>query len=77
VGDSQAFTLDVLAAAYAEAGRFDEATQAARRAIDAAIATQNVGLAGEIRERQRLYQNRQPYRMPRPGGLRPAPGATP
>ncbi|MGD9647723.1 MAG: acyltransferase family protein [Pirellulales bacterium] len=67
LGDSQIFTLDVLAAAYAEAGRFDEAVEVARRAIDAAIATQNVGLAAEVRERQRLYQNRQPYRMPRQG----------
>ena len=69
-GDTQIFTLDVLAASYAEAGRFDDAARVAARAFEAAIDTQNVGLAAEIRARQRLYEARQPYRMS-PGGAAP------
>jgi peptidoglycan/LPS O-acetylase OafA/YrhL len=62
-GDTQIFTLDVLAASYAEVGRFDEAARTAARAFEAAISAQNVGLAAEIRARQRLYEARKPYRM--------------
>ena len=69
-GDAQIFSLDVLAAAYAEAGRFDEATRTAARAVELAINTQNVGSAAEIRDRQRLYEARQPYRLS-PGAPRP------
>lgn len=69
-GDTQIFTLDVLAASYAEAGRFNDAARVAVRAFEAAIGTQNVGLAAEIRDRQRLYEARQPYRMS-PGDAAP------
>lgn len=75
-GESQVFTLDALAAAYAEVGRYELASQTAARAVDAAIGTQNVALAAEIRQRQRLYESRQPFRMPREETPRPAPSST-
>jgi hypothetical protein len=62
-GDSQLFALDVLAAAYAEAGRFEEAARTAAQAVDAAKDAQNIGLAAEIRDRQHLYEARKPYRL--------------
>ncbi len=50
--------LDTLAASLAEAGRFEEAVDAAHRALDAApVAAQR-----EIAERLRLYERRNPYR---------------
>ena len=69
-GDTQIFSLDVLAASYAEVGRFDDAARVAARAFEAAIGTQNVGMAAEIRARQRLYEAGQPYRMS-PGDAAP------
>jgi peptidoglycan/LPS O-acetylase OafA/YrhL/Tfp pilus assembly protein PilF len=58
----QPLALNALAAAYAEAGRFDDAEKTARRAYDVAIASNQVGLATRIRERQRQYESRQPWR---------------
>lgn len=54
--------LDILAAAYAEAGRFAEAIQTARRA--AALATQrNIQpLADDLRARTSLYEAGQTFR---------------
>jgi protein O-mannosyl-transferase len=57
--------LDVLAAAYAHSNRFDEAISTARRAIQLAEATQQVGLINDIRERLTLYESHQPYRQKR------------
>lgn len=62
-GDTQFFTLDALAASYAEVGRFEEAAHTAARAVAAAKEQQNIGLAAEIRERQNLYEARTPYRL--------------
>jgi tetratricopeptide (TPR) repeat protein len=55
--------LDVLAAAYAEAGRFDEAIACARQAKTLAQA-QSPALAEQIQERIHLYEKRTPYRAP-------------
>ncbi|HXX22885.1 MAG TPA: tetratricopeptide repeat protein [Terriglobia bacterium] len=51
-------TLDTLAAAYAEAGRFTEAVQTARQAL--ALATEP--LAGDLKARIALYQAHRPFR---------------
>ncbi|MFN7918397.1 MAG: tetratricopeptide repeat protein [Vicinamibacterales bacterium] len=56
--------LDVLAAAYAAAGRFDDAVLGARAALEA------LGPAGDplrvdaLRARLRLYESKQPYLLP-------------
>jgi tetratricopeptide (TPR) repeat protein len=54
--------LDVLAAAHAEAGRFEEAAQTASRALRSALAQSNQGLAEDIRSRMQLYQQRRAFR---------------
>ena len=65
-GDGHPDALDTLAAAYAAAGRFDEAAAAARRAAARARATPGLaGLAPAIEQRLRLYLRREPYRAPR------------
>jgi len=53
--------LDTLAAAYAAAGRFDEAVAAAERAVDLAKQNGETDRAAGIAARLRLYENRQPY----------------
>ncbi len=58
-GDDPA-VLDALAAAYAEAGRFEAAALTARRALLAASPAQ----AEKIRSRAALYEARRPYRHP-------------
>jgi len=60
-----AAVLDTLAAAYASAGRFAEATSTARAALELASPDKNQGLAAEIRLRLQLYQNQRPYRASR------------
>ena len=57
--------LDTLAAAYAAAGRYDEAAETAERALSAALGRGETRLAGEIDGRISLYQSRRPYRMMR------------
>lgn len=61
-GVDEVRALDVLAAAYAEAGRFDDAVVAAQDAIDAARAAGQTSSAGPIAARLRLYEAHQPYR---------------
>jgi len=56
--------LDTLAAAYAEAGRFDEAVQAARSGLAHATAAGQAAVADQFRQRVELYQKRQPLRIP-------------
>ncbi len=51
--------LDTLAAAYAEAGRFDQAVAAAK----AAAALADASLADQIHARLQLYQRRQPCHL--------------
>jgi protein O-mannosyl-transferase len=61
-GCRQAEVLDVLAAAYAAAGRFEEAVRAAEQAVASASAAGQAELAGLVRQRLPLYQARRPYR---------------
>jgi hypothetical protein len=57
--------LDTLGAAYAEAGRFADALETVRRALDLAT-QQNIGpLARTLRGRIALYEARIPYREKR------------
>ncbi|MDR1990255.1 MAG: tetratricopeptide repeat protein [Acidobacteriaceae bacterium] len=58
-----ALVLDALAAAYASAGRFDEAIRAANDALSAAEASGS-GSPQAIRERLQLYQRHQPFLVP-------------
>ena len=55
-------TLNTLAAAYAEAGRFPEAVEVARRALLLASARGNAPLADALRSRITLYQAGTPFR---------------
>ena len=54
--------LGTLAIAYAETGRFGEAEEIARRAIELAKAQGNPALAGTFQEHLKLYQARRPLR---------------
>ena len=56
--------LDTLAAAYAEAGRFQDAASEARRAAALASSAADPALAERISRRLRLYKRREPYREP-------------
>jgi tetratricopeptide (TPR) repeat protein len=54
--------LDTLAAAYAEGGRFDEAVETARRALDLATRAAQSDDAEEIKNRLQEYQTGRPHR---------------
>jgi tetratricopeptide (TPR) repeat protein len=54
--------LDTLAAAYAEAGRFDEAVKTTEEIHALAISTHDTGMAETARQRLELYQAGKPYR---------------
>jgi tetratricopeptide (TPR) repeat protein len=54
--------LDVLAAAYAEAGNFSEAISTAQQAAELARASGRTDLAREIQQRLALYRQGRPYR---------------
>ena len=56
LGDGDAGALDTLAAAYAAAGRREDAARTAERALARAEAGGNVALAAQIRERLLKYQ---------------------
>jgi tetratricopeptide (TPR) repeat protein len=51
----------ILAAAYAEAGRFEDAKQAARQALQAADSQGNSALSGFLRKEIALYEAGRPY----------------
>jgi tetratricopeptide (TPR) repeat protein len=61
-GGRQPQILDTLAAAYAEAGRFAEALETARRALALAEASGNAALAGTLQTRLALYASGKPLR---------------
>jgi tetratricopeptide (TPR) repeat protein len=61
-GEDQPLALDVLAAAYAETGRFEAAVKAASRARSLAESFQMTGLAEKIGRREALYRTGRPYR---------------
>jgi tetratricopeptide (TPR) repeat protein len=56
--------LDVLAAAYAEAGRFEEAVATAERALRKAEEAGRKDFAAAIRQRCELYRRQKPFRSP-------------
>ena len=64
---NQPLALDVLAAAYAETRRFDEAVLTAQKAHKLALKQGSKALALSLKQRLNLYQNRIPYR-PSPTG---------
>jgi tetratricopeptide (TPR) repeat protein len=53
--------LDTLAAAYAEAGRYPEAVETAKRALNLGTAQNNPPLAEAIQNRLKLYETNVPY----------------
>jgi tetratricopeptide (TPR) repeat protein len=61
-GNKVAVLAETLAAAYAEAGRFEEAADAARQAVSLARDAGDISLAAKNEALLKLYQNRQPYR---------------
>ena len=64
VGDGNPIILGTLAAAYAEAGRFPEAAETARRAVQVAEAQSNTALAEALRSQLKFYQAGLPFRLP-------------
>ena len=56
--------LDALGAAYAAAGRYDEAVRTARSGLDLATASGQTAVAEQFRLRIDLYQRRQSLRLP-------------
>jgi protein O-mannosyl-transferase len=61
-GGKQSEVLDVLAAAYAEAGRFSDAADTGLKASRLAESSGQAGFAKKIQERLRLYESREPFR---------------
>ena len=61
-GGHEAMYLDTLAAAYAEAGRFDDAIETARRGQEIATRPDQSQLREGLAARLRLYEARKPYR---------------
>jgi len=62
-GYKEAKYLDTLAAAYASAGKFEEAKAAAEKALNIAKKTGQGNLAVGIQGRLKLYEAGQPYRQ--------------
>jgi tetratricopeptide (TPR) repeat protein len=60
-GSQQTKDLDVLAAAYAEAGRFSDAIRIAQKAVELAGAAGQQELARQVQERLKLYQAGWPF----------------
>ena len=60
--EREPYRLDVLAAAYAEQGRFSDAVEAARRARDLAESRNDAESRRAISERLKLYEQGKAYR---------------
>jgi tetratricopeptide (TPR) repeat protein len=60
-GDGNPVVLGTLAAAYAEAGRFPEAVETAKRALDLSVAQNNNPLAEVIQNQLKLFETHSPY----------------
>jgi spermidine synthase len=56
--------LDALAAAYAAAGRYEDAVRVAQAGLDMATRAGQTAVADRFRQRLELYQKRQPLRLP-------------
>jgi tetratricopeptide (TPR) repeat protein len=65
-GFRMAQALDVLAAAHAELGQFEQAVAREREVLDLLPSNRPPNLEKEIRERLRLYESGKPYRQPGP-----------
>jgi tetratricopeptide (TPR) repeat protein len=63
-GGNNPLILHTLAAAYAEAGRFPEAVDAAQRALQLAGTQSNDALAGQLQFELTLYQAGNPFHFP-------------
>ena len=63
-GGNQPAVLDTLAAAYAEAGRFSEAVQTARKAQKLAAQRNKLALADVLSTRITLYEAGKPFQQP-------------
>ena len=63
-GPNEAGPLDILAAAYANAGRFPEAIKTATQALQMADASGQIQLSQLIQSRLTLYNSGRPYRTP-------------
>ena len=63
MGDGNPVVLGTLAAAYAEAGRFPEAEETARRALQVAETQSNPALADALRSQLKLYQAGLPFHL--------------
>ena len=61
-GGDNPFFLDLLAAAQAECGQFEESVTTARQAKSLALAANDVKLATEIENRMSVYKRKQAYR---------------
>jgi protein O-mannosyl-transferase len=61
-GDANPMVLRILAAAYAQTGRFSEAVETAQRSLQLAIDQNNIILADSLRMEIELYQKGFPYR---------------
>jgi pentatricopeptide repeat protein len=73
-GGREPQVLDTLAAAYAEAGRFDEAVQTARQALALALEANKTPLSENLKARIALYESRTPLRTAQqPAGSSPRP----
>ncbi len=64
--NNQAIKIGTLAAAYAEAGRFDDAAASAQLAHDVALSHGETNVAAANQQLRKLYQARQPYHEPPP-----------
>ncbi len=60
-GGTQSFVLGTLAMAYAEAGRFDDASKTAQTALNCATANDKENISA-LQTQLRLYESRQPFR---------------
>ena len=61
--------LDTLAAAYASAGRFDDAVRAGERAVEAARASGKAEWVGDFEARIDGYREGRPFRMESARGI--------
>jgi cytochrome c-type biogenesis protein CcmH/NrfG len=71
-GNAQPRALGTLAAAYAEAGRFPEAVEAAQKAVDTANAGGNPQLAAMSEQLLNLFRAGRPYHEPATTPIPPA-----
>ena len=65
-GRRQALFLGTLAAAYAEAGRFDDATRTAQQAMTEASAVGQTAIVDRNRQLLELYRTKKPFHEPAP-----------